>query len=404
MSDTPQTVTPPGSSQSLGERLLNARLARGMELSDVAEITHVRREYLRALEEGRYADLPEDVYTRNFLRLYAQTVGLDSDQVLDAYQHERREALGVSVQEQRLEAERRNVQRAEPGRGFERSGPRVTVSAWLPTLLLVAVVVLLALWGFNSLFFNAGRSGRTPALTTAPTDQGATSDATGPGAGDPGSTDNAGSSLAAPLDPVTPAAGAGVTSDAPPGLNLPGAGQPSEVFITVETQPAGAEVAIDGFPMPGVTPIRNIPVTPRESRVVRVELEGYSVYEAPFDMSFDRNLSIALTPAGQALAPVPGAAAGAAAETSGEAPVATAADQITLTVTDTTWLEVFQSTARNQGERLVYTTAQPGAQYSFTLPVYLHVGNAGGVRIAVGGQEQGVLGSPGAVVSRAITP
>jgi hypothetical protein len=71
---------------------------------------------------------------------------------------------------------------------------------------------------------------------------------------------------------------------------------------------------------------------------------------------------------------------------------------LTITITDTTWLEVYRSTARNEGERLVYTTAQPGASYSFAPPVFVYTGNAAGVRLNLSGQDLGPMGSPGAVL------
>src|SRR5690606_26417757 len=96
-----------GRPQGLGEMFRSARESRGLSLADVAELTHVRQEYLRALEEGRYDDLPEDVYVRNFVRLFAQAVGLDSERALSAYQSERKQAGGLSTLEMRLEQERR---------------------------------------------------------------------------------------------------------------------------------------------------------------------------------------------------------------------------------------------------------------------------------------------------------
>jgi cytoskeletal protein RodZ len=62
--------------------------------------------YLTALEEGRYRDLPEDVYARNFVRLYANAVGLDAAPLLDQYVRERQNALGRTTLETRLDRDR----------------------------------------------------------------------------------------------------------------------------------------------------------------------------------------------------------------------------------------------------------------------------------------------------------
>ncbi len=73
----------------VGQLLQEARRQRGLEIKDIAASTHVRSEYLAALEEGRFSELPENVYTRNFLRLYAEAVGLDEKEVLEHYSMER---------------------------------------------------------------------------------------------------------------------------------------------------------------------------------------------------------------------------------------------------------------------------------------------------------------------------
>ena len=126
-------------SGALGAGLKNARVARGMELADIAELTHVRKEYLRALEEGRYGDLPEDVYTRNFVKLFAQAVGLDPENAMAAYQSERKQAGGLSTLEMRLEKERkgsrRRSARADP-RGLARRSRSIPPSKSGPSAMV----------------------------------------------------------------------------------------------------------------------------------------------------------------------------------------------------------------------------------------------------------------------------
>ena len=101
MSDAPLTnpresAPLPPKPQRLGDVLREAREDKGLDINDVARITHVRKEYLRALDEGRYGDLPEEVYTRNFIKLYAQAVGLDDVRLLERYSRERELASPVN--------------------------------------------------------------------------------------------------------------------------------------------------------------------------------------------------------------------------------------------------------------------------------------------------------------------
>lgn len=374
----PNPAPESGRPKSLGEILKGARLGRGMELADVAELTHVRKEYLLALEEGNYEVLPEDVYSRNFLRLYGQAVGLSSDQLIDAYLAERRSAMGASAASppRSEEPRRREVQ---PRSDRPRRGFRLRIGVWLPTLIFVGALVALVVWGFNTILFNPGS-----ATTFTPVDP--------PPAAEQPAPQSADQPDAATTTEATPAA-----DDAADGADAATIPLFDEVLIDVVTDPPGAQVSIDGFDLPGFTPLQGMPVTPRDNRLVRVSLDGYEPFEQSYDLSDAATLTITLTPVAVATPP-------AAEAEPADAPPAAAGDQISIAIGETTWLEVYQSGARNVGDRLVYTTVQPGERFVFDLPVYVHVGNAAGVQISIGGQDLGALGSSGAVVGRAFAP
>jgi curved DNA-binding protein CbpA len=68
-----------------GARLRRVRLRRGLELEDVASITKINPNYLRFIEEERYAELPARVYLRGFVAAYASCVGLDGSSVAAGY-------------------------------------------------------------------------------------------------------------------------------------------------------------------------------------------------------------------------------------------------------------------------------------------------------------------------------
>lgn len=68
-----------------GPRLRRARLARGLEIEDVAGITKVNPTYLRFLEDERFDDLPAVVYVRGFVVAYARLLGLDPSRVAPSY-------------------------------------------------------------------------------------------------------------------------------------------------------------------------------------------------------------------------------------------------------------------------------------------------------------------------------
>src|SRR5207244_11216619 len=77
---------------TLGETLRQARLDKGVSLADAARDTRIRRAYLEALEAEDAASLPPAVYTRGFLRTYAEYLGLNAQALVDLYQPPARRA------------------------------------------------------------------------------------------------------------------------------------------------------------------------------------------------------------------------------------------------------------------------------------------------------------------------
>lgn len=61
----------------VGEKLRDARLAQGLELSDVAARTRVPLRHLTAIEASDYSGLPSPTYAIGFVKAYARAVGAD---------------------------------------------------------------------------------------------------------------------------------------------------------------------------------------------------------------------------------------------------------------------------------------------------------------------------------------
>jgi len=68
-----------------GSKLRRARMRRGIEISAIAEITKINPNYLRAIEEGAYVELPAAVYTRGFVTAYARTIDIDPEAVVRGF-------------------------------------------------------------------------------------------------------------------------------------------------------------------------------------------------------------------------------------------------------------------------------------------------------------------------------
>lgn len=74
--------------ETVGETLRRTRLAKKLELQDVAAYLCIRARFLDALENGNTKELPGDAYAQGFVRSYAAYLGLDADKTVARYKQE----------------------------------------------------------------------------------------------------------------------------------------------------------------------------------------------------------------------------------------------------------------------------------------------------------------------------
>jgi cytoskeletal protein RodZ len=72
---TPKKLT---SQESFGEILRQTRRFKNLKLEDIAKKINISAKYLNALEEENFDKLPSGLYRKNFLKEYANYLGLDS--------------------------------------------------------------------------------------------------------------------------------------------------------------------------------------------------------------------------------------------------------------------------------------------------------------------------------------
>jgi len=73
---------------TVAEQLRTAREAQGLTVYQVAEITKIKTDHVRALEEGDYATFAAPVYIRGFVRTYGTLLRLDVATLLTALETE----------------------------------------------------------------------------------------------------------------------------------------------------------------------------------------------------------------------------------------------------------------------------------------------------------------------------
>lgn len=74
--------------QNLGEKLRALRRGQAVTLDMLVARTQIQKKYLHALERGEYDKLPEPIYTRQFVRMYASVLGADIKYFLELYDEE----------------------------------------------------------------------------------------------------------------------------------------------------------------------------------------------------------------------------------------------------------------------------------------------------------------------------
>jgi cytoskeletal protein RodZ len=134
--------------ESVGKKLQEARLARNLEIEDVAELTKIRPGRIIDLEADEYSRFPNPTYAKSFLAKYARFLGLDIQDALDNF----RISPGISMGDyqylnsfpaQNQTQQPRWTQRIQP-KGF-RVPPAVVVFLVLIVLVGVPVFSYLAL-------------------------------------------------------------------------------------------------------------------------------------------------------------------------------------------------------------------------------------------------------------------
>jgi cytoskeleton protein RodZ len=71
--------------QTIGERLEEARKKKGISIREAAEATKIRTDYLQKFESNQFDIGLTEIYTRGFLRTYANFLKLPAERILSDY-------------------------------------------------------------------------------------------------------------------------------------------------------------------------------------------------------------------------------------------------------------------------------------------------------------------------------
>lgn len=143
--------------KTFGEYLAACREKAHFSLAEAAKFSQIQPKFIRALEEGRFRDLPALVYVKGFLRELARLYRLDGNSLVQQF-----------VDEFEITANVESITEEKTEKKFFL--PRFIIS---PKTLTIGAVVLLGLLSVGYLYFQITSLNRPPRLElVSPTSEG----------------------------------------------------------------------------------------------------------------------------------------------------------------------------------------------------------------------------------------
>ncbi len=343
-----------GPYEGVGNSLKIVRERQGLSLVDVAARTRIRRQHLDAIEGGRFTELPGPIYITGFLRTYAETLGLDPEQVVQNFQSE------SDIARQRKEL-------VFPMPRPEQRTPRLL----LVLLALIVAIGAYAVWYRYQETFRSGAElvkavpGRLADLVPPPTPI-----------------------MAAPRPAPTPAApAAAATASAPVPAPAP---TPSASPATAVTAPVMATAPVPPAPVPATPTPAASPVSAASPAVTPAPPPTPAPAPAPAPV-------VAAAPAVPVPVPVPTSATAAVSTPPATSTARFGGDpgRVVIKADAQSWVQV-----RGPNNEPLFTRLMAAGE-SYAVPgregLTLATGNAGGILLTLDGKALPRLGDTGEV-------
>ena len=118
--------------ESIGEFFRQVRETKGLTIDEVASKTRIRTDFVKALEDGNFAKLPDQVFARGFVRSYARSLGLDEDDAIHRF-----DQSAGAYYDKHVERERLRVRQAEEERKRKANRKAVAIAIGIAIVTLI---------------------------------------------------------------------------------------------------------------------------------------------------------------------------------------------------------------------------------------------------------------------------
>lgn len=118
--------------ESVGEFFRQVRETKGLTVDEVSSKTRIRSDFVKALEDGNFSKLPDQVFARGFVRSYARSLGLDEEDAIQRFT----KSAGAFYDKQD-ERERLKVRQVEEERKRQANRKAVSIAIGIAVLTLI---------------------------------------------------------------------------------------------------------------------------------------------------------------------------------------------------------------------------------------------------------------------------
>lgn len=148
----------------LGNRLKEAREAKGLTLDDLQEITKIQKRYLSCIEQGKYDVIPGKFYVRAFIKQYAEAVDIDPETLFEEFRHEIPSVNEENISEQ-LSRTQSRAKAARDSSKFLDNLPKLLTALIIIAIIVVGWYFFTKAMGNKDNVANSGEDVETPSVS-----------------------------------------------------------------------------------------------------------------------------------------------------------------------------------------------------------------------------------------------